>query len=116
MKCPRCGLINPETALRCDCGWDFSTGTVKESYLGKEAMLQLDPVLRRNKLIGQILDVFIAIASAIIGSTFPTFSNRLSIITTVGGIAWAFFYFGRKKLRLGDMAVNIISDFPRRKN
>lgn len=23
MKCPRCGLINPETALQCDCGYDF---------------------------------------------------------------------------------------------
>lgn len=24
MKCPRCGLINPESALYCDCGYDFS--------------------------------------------------------------------------------------------
>ncbi len=23
MNCPKCGLINPETALRCDCGYDF---------------------------------------------------------------------------------------------
>jgi hypothetical protein len=23
MKCPRCGLINPEVAQRCDCGYDF---------------------------------------------------------------------------------------------
>src|SRR5438105_3443638 len=23
MDCPRCGLINPPTALRCDCGHDF---------------------------------------------------------------------------------------------
>ncbi|HKX29716.1 MAG TPA: PF20097 family protein [Blastocatellia bacterium] len=27
MNCPRCDLINPDTALRCDCGWDFSTGS-----------------------------------------------------------------------------------------
>ena len=28
MKCPRCGLINPETASRCDCGYNFeSKGT-----------------------------------------------------------------------------------------
>jgi Domain of unknown function (DUF6487) len=26
MKCPRCSLINPDTALICDCGWDFSIG------------------------------------------------------------------------------------------
>jgi len=23
MKCPNCGLINPETAEKCDCGFDF---------------------------------------------------------------------------------------------
>src|SRR5437016_1462973 len=25
MKCPKCGLINPEDAMRCDCGYDFKT-------------------------------------------------------------------------------------------
>lgn len=23
MKCPECGLINPENAQRCDCGYNF---------------------------------------------------------------------------------------------
>jgi hypothetical protein len=23
MKCPHCGLFNPDTALHCDCGYDF---------------------------------------------------------------------------------------------
>ena len=23
MKCPNCGLINPPSALRCDCGYEF---------------------------------------------------------------------------------------------
>jgi len=23
MKCPNCGLTNPDEALRCDCGYDF---------------------------------------------------------------------------------------------
>jgi hypothetical protein len=22
--CPQCGLVNPPTALQCDCGYDFS--------------------------------------------------------------------------------------------
>jgi len=35
MKCPNCGLINPETAERCDCGYDFLTGIMKESYLSE---------------------------------------------------------------------------------
>ena len=32
MKCPNCNLINPETALRCDCGYDFQSGKMKETY------------------------------------------------------------------------------------
>jgi hypothetical protein len=33
MDCPNCGLVNPDTAQRCDCGYDFYAKTVKESYL-----------------------------------------------------------------------------------
>ena len=33
MNCPRCGLINPETAQRCDCGYDFVNKSVEKSYL-----------------------------------------------------------------------------------
>jgi len=28
MKCPNCGLINPESAQRCDCGYNFDKGLV----------------------------------------------------------------------------------------
>lgn len=31
-QCPRCGLWNADSALRCDCGYDFEKGTVEESY------------------------------------------------------------------------------------
>lgn len=33
MRCPRCRLISPDTAMRCDCGYDFVSGTVEGSYL-----------------------------------------------------------------------------------
>jgi hypothetical protein len=32
-KCPRCRLINPPEAERCDCGWDFNARRQKPSYL-----------------------------------------------------------------------------------
>jgi hypothetical protein len=31
--CPNCRLINPDGAIRCDCGYDFPSGNVEHSYL-----------------------------------------------------------------------------------
>lgn len=33
MTCPKCNLLNPDSALRCDCGYDFQTRTIQQSYL-----------------------------------------------------------------------------------
>ena len=35
MKCPNCKLINPDSAQRCDCGYDFISGLMEKSYLEK---------------------------------------------------------------------------------
>ena len=35
MKCPRCGLFNPESAQRCDCGYDFETRSVEKPYFNQ---------------------------------------------------------------------------------
>jgi hypothetical protein len=32
-SCPKCRLINPSTAKRCDCGYDFSSRRVEASFL-----------------------------------------------------------------------------------
>lgn len=34
-NCPKCKLINPPNAQRCDCGYDFEVGEMRESYLTK---------------------------------------------------------------------------------
>lgn len=36
MECPHCKLFNPDSAQRCDCGYDFSTGVVEQSFLTKK--------------------------------------------------------------------------------
>jgi len=33
MKCPKCNLINPDFALRCDCGYDFTSNEIRASYI-----------------------------------------------------------------------------------
>lgn len=38
-ECPWCGLINPPEAKRCDCGYDFTSGTFEAPYITKESQL-----------------------------------------------------------------------------
>lgn len=33
--CPKCGLFNPASAQRCDCGYDFETKTVQTPFSAK---------------------------------------------------------------------------------
>lgn len=33
MDCPKCGLVNPPEAQRCDCGFDFRTHRVRASLV-----------------------------------------------------------------------------------
>ena len=33
MDCPNCKWVNPPTAVRCDCGYDFQMHTIQRSYL-----------------------------------------------------------------------------------
>jgi hypothetical protein len=46
MECKHCGLLNPDTAMRCDCGYDFATHTVRAPYLVKPAIPASDRWMR----------------------------------------------------------------------
>ena len=37
MDCPNCGLINPDGAERCDCGFDFHSRRVVNPVTAPEA-------------------------------------------------------------------------------
>lgn len=45
--CPKCGLVNPPNALRCDCGWDFVSGRQSNSLI-KSGIV----IVRANDCVG----------------------------------------------------------------
>jgi len=68
-KCPICGLINPDSGSRCDCGYDFETGIIKESYSsgtkrGRNGILQpfhSRIVTTRRRLIAVVVAIGFAL-------------------------------------------------------
>jgi hypothetical protein len=56
MDCPKCKLVNPPTAERCDCGYDFTTGTVEQSYLTER-----DRQLSKPAITGAVVLVLLAV-------------------------------------------------------
>jgi hypothetical protein len=102
MKCTNCGLINPETAERCDCGYDFATQVVKDSYLP----VQQTPSRNRWTFLLTSSAIFIAIGPLVgfIGIFFiqPIAVEGISSITRITtsdlrlpfGLIYASYIFG----------------------
>ncbi len=96
-QCPTCRLYNPDTALRCDCGYDFETKEQRPSYLvvetarkhgGFHALLHLQA--RRNMRAGfSLLGVGIALAlvGSLLSASMEDARNRRAILPA-GLVAW----------------------------
>jgi hypothetical protein len=54
-NCPQCGLVNPTEAQRCDCGWDFVSGSAQQPYLAKGTT----DLRQRRRMAKQRLDYLI---------------------------------------------------------
>ena len=67
MDCPHCGLINPDTAQRCDCGYDFEKGTIEKSYLTKtDEDSSLEDAPEYTNIMGRICWIFGVMISEIL--------------------------------------------------
>ena len=64
--CPNCGLVNHPSATRCDCGFDFASGTVKESYVGPTSPDHATAKLWFGLTIGDLILIVLLPALALI--------------------------------------------------
>ena len=105
--CPKCKLINPASAQRCDCGYDFDSGTLKDSYIDSERSkakiekAEKDPYAVANRRINTacgigLLLVLITLAPKLyaishgvsVRDTLPYMYDALFILPLV---AWLYF-------------------------
>jgi hypothetical protein len=85
MKCPRCKIINPDTATRCDCGFDFNSGRVEGSLLTSSEVAQIYGKPRESFVSRKIGPNAAAILSVFAGLSF-LFDNSLPNHKQVGFI------------------------------
>src|SRR5215831_14197134 len=55
MNCPRCRLINPETAQRCDCGYDFISKSVEKPHFTSSPSTPLSRVAIGAQVVALVL-------------------------------------------------------------
>lgn len=90
MKCPKCGLTNPETALWCDCGYDFESKKERPRTLSARDSLRTSDRVRF--VVGFIILFMFLIQTAPLGD--------LRILIGIGEVivafAIAYIWKGRK--------------------
>ena len=79
IKCPRCGLFNPDTAQRCDCGYDFETRTVNSAYFKQELPREFKTYL--------ILTITLNVAASAIAVASGAF-GRILLAGAWSGVIW----------------------------
>ena len=86
--CPNCKLVNPDSALRCDCGYDFPTGNLEHSYLTHKDKKMA------GGAIGGIFAVYLLTRLILIGTTgkldpqMKVVALLLLAIITISVIVW----------------------------
>ncbi len=65
MQCPRCGLINPDTAIQCDCRHDFRTGALA---VGTPRTVGLPLATLGERFAGHFIDGTLSCGGIVLGS------------------------------------------------
>lgn len=90
MKCPMCNLENPESAQRCDCGYDFPSGEMKQSYLSQKEQEIIQTALSGRRFINLIVDMILfRIAGILLLVPFLN-TDFIQTLTSNPGLDWLF--------------------------
>lgn len=100
--CPKCGLTNPASALRCDCGFDFSSKKIEASCLSQEELTRVQQRTQDDTLsyvIKGVLFVAVVLAFSVIGASVPDGWGRQFVIFLALVSAWTVANIYGPKLR-----------------
>jgi uncharacterized RDD family membrane protein YckC len=88
MRCPKCRLINSETASRCECGYNFYSKAVKTSF--KRPINNLASLGQR--FLGQLIDSLVFFVIIIIVFIFSNISKESGGLIVIFGVLFAYSY------------------------
>ncbi len=83
-QCPRCGLFSPDTAQRCDCGYDFEAKTLQKAYFKRELPSQFRGYA-----------IFVVILNIIVGVIALAAGDPVRIIMAVAWSALILWLYSR---------------------
>ncbi len=93
MKCPYCGLENPPTALRCDCGYNFITGDKEKSDIAQKGPEVLQIASAGNRIANFLIDsIFIIIVNIILEDCDLQYEDE-SIQYLILFLSYVLYYF-----------------------
>jgi hypothetical protein len=83
-KCPKCKLVNPSLAQRCDCGYDFVSRSVEASYLiGRHPdTIDATRIEKGISLLLPMIDLLLGVVARSNGRTRA--SNRMFFMCLIG--------------------------------
>ena len=102
MECPRCGLVNPDSAQRCDCGYDFPTGTMRGSYaeaakhskgVAPEPSEAVRALGRRDIQVGGVILV-LGLTATVVSWTYAQ-THGGTYVLAYGAVGWGLIKFLR---------------------
>lgn len=83
--CPCCGLVNPPSAQRCDCGWDFQHAMAMQSYVRDHGPSNHALATLGDRAAAQFVDTVIAIGIILLSSIPYAISESIGNATLACG-------------------------------